>query len=114
MLETFRSFGEHPRQGRHVQLSRQSALSHRAMSEGHPALGEDRLLHEIEPVGKLELLGDGSATDPRPDFAENRTLGGKEGLEVECAVERRKSIFQYGPCQFENRLSLLACRGKHD
>ena len=42
--------------------------------EGYTALGENRLLDEIEPVGEFDLFRNGTSTDPRPDFAENRTL----------------------------------------
>ena len=114
MLKTLRSFGEHPGKGRHVQLPGQAALAHRGVAEGHLPLREDRLFDEVESVGELNLLVDRSATDPRPDFAEHRTIGGEERLEVECAVERRQCVFQYGPGQFEDGLSFLALDGKHD
>ena len=87
MLEALRGFGEYPRHRGEVQLPRQSTLAHRGVAGRFSALGENRLLDEVEPVGEFDLLRNGSAADPRPHFAEHRTVGGQEGLEVECAVE---------------------------
>src|SRR4029453_10691844 len=108
MREPLRRRGENPRHRREVQLSRQAALARRGMARRLPALGENRLLDEVEPVGEFDLLWDGTTTDPSPDFAEDRTLRRQEHLEMESTVERRQGILENRPGQSDDRLCLLA------
>ena len=77
----------------------------RGVAGRFPALGENRLLNEVEPVGEFDLLWNGSPTDPSPDFAEHRTFRGDERLEVESAVKRGEGVLQHGAGQFENGLA---------
>ena len=113
MLESLRSFDESPRHGGEVQLSRQAALARIGMAGRLTALGENRLLDEVEPVGEFDLFWNGTSTDPSPDFAENRTLRCEEHFEVKTAVIRGQGILQNRPGQSQDRLCLLAFLGEH-
>ena len=92
MLEALRGFGENPDTGEKFSCPA-SPRWPRGMGR-LPALGENRLLDEVEPVGEFDLLRNGTSTDPRPDFAEDRTLRCEEHLEMKSAVVRGQGVLQ--------------------